>query len=242
MSYPDLLAGGVTDEGTFTPTEIYAGESDVVTDRGVAGATITILQIVARDEDGTIIPWAPGGGAATIAGTFSGVGTADDTITINGVVFVLKATAASALQVTIGGTPTITATNFAAKVNANPECGVRATSAGAVVTLTAAESGPAGNAVAISESGTGFSFAGAATSLAGGSAETQTESRPVGIAAQAATVGEGIPYFSGGVFNHAALVWPAAIDTFDERRAAFDRTNLQISKLLGVSTRMTFPA
>lgn len=240
MSYPDLLAGGITSEGTFTPTEIFAGESDVVTDRGVAGTTIAILEIVARADDGTIVPWNPLTGAATIAGTFSGVGTADDTITINGTVFVLKASAASALQVTIGGTATATATNFAAKVNANPECGVRATSSGAVVTLYAIDPGTPGNDIAISESGSSFSFAGAATALAGGGFET--ENRPVGIAAQGATVGEGIPYFTGGVFNHAALTWPATIDDFNERRAAFDRTNIQISKLLGVSTNMTFPA
>lgn len=33
--------------------------------------------------------------------------------------------------------------------------------------------------------------------------------------------GRWAPYYTGGDFNHAALVWPASIDTLAERRAAF---------------------
>lgn len=33
------------------------------------------------------------------------------------------------------------------------------------------------------------------------------------------------PYYEGGVFNHQALVWPAAYDTLAERKAAFARGN-----------------
>lgn len=40
------------------------------------------------------------------------------------------------------------------------------------------------------------------------------------------------PFFVGGYFNHAALVWPAAADTFAERVAAFERTNIRIGALL----------
>lgn len=33
------------------------------------------------------------------------------------------------------------------------------------------------------------------------------------------------PFYEGGVFNHEALVWPAAYDTLPERQAAFARGN-----------------
>lgn len=112
-----------------------------------------------------------GGTRASKTGTFSGVGTADDTITVNGVVFTLKASAASAYQVTIGGTAAATAANFAAKVNAkSAETGVTAVAVAEDVTLTATVGGTEGNAIVIAESGTGFSFAGGATLLSGGGA------------------------------------------------------------------------
>lgn len=41
------------------------------------------------------------------------------------------------------------------------------------------------------------------------------------------------PYYTGGVFNHAALVWPVAADTLVERKAAFERTNIVIDTVLG---------
>jgi hypothetical protein len=45
--------------------------------------------------------------------------------------------------------------------------------------------------------------------------------------------GSWAPYYTGGDFNHAALVWPAATDTFAERRAAFAPTStIKISKVL----------
>lgn len=45
--------------------------------------------------------------------------------------------------------------------------------------------------------------------------------------------GSWAPYYTGGDFNHDALVWPAATDTFAERRAAFSPTGtIKISKLI----------
>lgn len=45
--------------------------------------------------------------------------------------------------------------------------------------------------------------------------------------------GSWAPYYTGGDFNHAALVWPAAIDTLAERRAAFAQTDtVKISTVL----------
>lgn len=51
---------------------------------------------------------------------------------------------------------------------------------------------------------------------------------PVGILCEpldtTAQPGSYAPYYTGGYFNEAALVWPAAIDTLAERRAAFSPT------------------
>lgn len=45
--------------------------------------------------------------------------------------------------------------------------------------------------------------------------------------------GSWAPYYTGGDFNHAALVWPAATDTLAERRAAFASTGtIKISTVL----------
>lgn len=240
MAYPNMLAGGMTAEGSFLPTELFAGESDIVTDRGTAGADIAILQIVALQEDGTVVPWTGSAGNASKAGTFTGTGTAADTITINGVAFTLVASAATTHEVTIGADAAGTAANLVAKINAvQDEVNVSAVAAGAVVTLTALEPGVGGNTITLAEASSAFSWAGAATTLSGGSAET--ESRAVGIAAQAATIGEGTPYFTGGVFNHEVLGWPAGTTTLAQRKAVFARTNIQISKLLGSATAMVLP-
>lgn len=40
------------------------------------------------------------------------------------------------------------------------------------------------------------------------------------------------PYYSGGFFNHEALVWPAGTDTLAQRKAAFKRTNISIGTVL----------
>jgi len=243
MTYPANLVMGFTNEGTFDPAELFAGEADIITDRGVCGATTVVqLAIIARDEDGLIVAWDPLNGAANKAGTFSGVGTAGDTITINGTAFTASATPAVATDFLIGGTATATATNFAAVANLPANMDLthcRVTRSGAVVTVYSLERGYGGNNIAISESGTGFSFAGGATALSGGTDEG--ESKAIGIAAQGATVGEGIPFFTGGVFNRNILVWPASVNTKALQQAAFDRTNIQISEPIGVSTNITYP-
>jgi hypothetical protein len=175
-----------------------------------------------------------------MVGTFSGVGTANDTITLNGVVFTLVAAAASANQVTIGGTPTQTASNFAAKVNGlSGTTLMHATANGAAVTLNAVTPGTAGNSLAIAESGTGFSFTGAATTLAGGAAAVAGTA--IGISAQPAVAGDNIPFYTGGFFNWQAITWPASVTTLEQAKAVFDRTNIEIGRILGTSARMTIP-
>lgn len=53
----------------------------------------------------------------------------------------------------------------------------------------------------------------------------------MGITAQAIPANTRGPIYTGGSFNHAVLVWNAATDTLDERKAAFDGTPIQIGDL-----------
>jgi hypothetical protein len=52
------------------------------------------------------------------------------------------------------------------------------------------------------------------------------------IAAQPAAIGQAVPYFSGGFFNHAVLGWPSAIDTLAKRKAMFAGTTIKIGSVL----------
>lgn len=57
----------------------------------------------------------------------------------------------------------------------------------------------------------------------------------IGIAAQpvaALTPGAWLPIFTGGVFNHQALVWPAGVTTLAARKAIFDGSNIGVRQLL----------
>lgn len=56
-----------------------------------------------------------------------------------------------------------------------------------------------------------------------------------GIIAQpvaATTPGSWVPVFTGGVFNHEALVWPAGTNTLALRKQAFAGTNIGVRQLL----------
>lgn len=139
--------------------------------------------------------------AAAITGTFSGVGTANDTITVAGVVYKLvDALTGAANEILIADTAAHTRDNFVAGVNAaagagttyglgtvaNPSVSAAASSTADVI-LTARIKGTAGNSIAISESGTGFSFAGAATVLAGGTDTSASDFTTIFVAAVAAS-------------------------------------------------------
>lgn len=117
-SYPNLLAGGINNEGTFAPFELWAGESDTVTSQGTAGANLAQFLVVMRDTTTkNIVPWVEG-------------------------------------------------------------------------------------------------------------------QQAIGFMAQPAVQGGPAAYFTGGVPNHAALVWPAGVTTLAARKAAFDGTNITVSALL----------
>lgn len=57
------------------------------------------------------------------------------------------------------------------------------------------------------------------------------EADALGIANEAGVVGTYAPYYCGGVFNPDALVWPSSVTTLAARKAAFSRTNIQITTL-----------
>lgn len=129
---------------------------------------------------------------ASMAGTFSGVGTAADTITIGAVVYTLRAAPTTvANEILIGGTAAETAANLAAAINLTGTPGtdygsltvihptVSAVVESAVVTVTAKVAGVGGNAILLAEAGTGFSWAGGAVLLAGGGPSGFYEEKPL---------------------------------------------------------------
>ncbi len=116
------------------------------------------------------------GVAASGTLTFSGTGTAADTITINGQAITLVAAAAATYEVTIGGSATATAQAVKAKINAYPDVfAVSASGNAAVLTLTALLPGIDGNSITTVEAGTGTSFGGATLSGGTGTLAELTE-------------------------------------------------------------------
>jgi len=137
---------------------IQVGESP---SRPFGRKNLTSVAIVAKANSG---PRATG--TITVATNPS----ADDTITLNGVVATFKASGATSVQINIGGTTAETAANIAAHVNSRSAAfGMTATVAGNVVTLRAIVGGTAGNSLTLAKSGTHPTLSGA--TLAGG---TQT--------------------------------------------------------------------
>lgn len=56
---------------------------------------------------------------------------------------------------------------------------------------------------------------------------------PVAIASVDGVAGDRIAFFEGGFFNHAVLVWPSTLTTFEARRAAFNPNGtLKIGRLV----------
>jgi hypothetical protein len=254
-TYPPLLASGFDNLGRFDQFDLYAGESDIVSSHAQAadGQAITQFQIVSFDVNGRLVPWdASEFGYASGTLTFTGQPVAAETVTINGVVLTFRAAYAAPGDVVIGATFADTAANLAAVINGTPDgtdintnmptygtaplagIGVTATRAAGVVTLHAIAPGTAGNAITLTEAAT--NVAASAATLTGGAAESDiAPKRPAGIAAQpaaAATPGTWFPYFTGGVFNHEALVWPDSVATLAQRKRAFAGSNIGVDQLL----------
>lgn len=116
--------------------------------------------------------------AATGTVTFSGVGEANDTVTVGGVTYTLVAAVTQPNHVLIGGSATDTAANLVAAINAGAGSGtaygtgtvanphVTASNAAGVVTVTAITPGTVGNSIALAEDGTDIAVSGA--TLTGG--------------------------------------------------------------------------
>jgi hypothetical protein len=193
------------------------------------------FSVVGLDAAGKLALATYGAAAAAATGTltFSGVGTAADTITIGTRTYTLVAALTAANQVLIGASVTASAANLVAAINGAAGAGttygadtvshpsVTASSAVGVVTITAKELGPNGNDVVTTEAGTGTSF-GAAT-LAGG--RNLGGVKPIGVLAQSATLGAtgtlGAPVWYSGCFNRDALIWHGSYDTNAKKEAAF---------------------
>lgn len=254
-TYPPLLVAGVDNLGRFDQFDLYGGEGEVITDNAQVADAQAILQfqVLSLDVNGRLVPYdASEFGYASGALTFTGQPVAAETVTINGVVITARASGATGAEFNIGATFAVTAANLAALINGVPDStdpytsmpvygtaplagtGVTAAVAGGVVTLYAIAPGTAGNAITTTETLTNATF-GAAT-LTGGAAESDVQPKmATGIAAQAApatTPGTFLPFFVGGVFNHEALVWPAAIATLAQRRRVFAGTDIGVRQLL----------
>jgi hypothetical protein len=229
-SYPNMLASGVDLENTFAPFELWAGESDIVTSQGTAAENIAQFTVVTYDAQARITAWLGGGGAAgTQTVTFSTAVPANgDTVTINGQAITFKTTPTGTYDLAIPGSLALAASTLRDLVNAHEDTfNATATASSGVVTLSAANLGEAGNAVTVAKSGTNIAVGGA--TLAGG---TDQGAKPIGFMAQAAVTGGPAVFYTGGVPNHAVLIWPASVSTLDARKAAFAGTNITISALL----------
>ncbi len=192
----------------------------------------------------TLATWGVAGAAATGTLTFTGVGTANDTITIGGRVYTLVSALTAADQVLIGGSVTASAANLVAAINGGAGEGtvygtgtlinglVSASNVAGVVTLTAREVGDNGNEITTVESGTGTGF-GAATLTGGRDAGGV---KPIGVLAHAVSLGASGtatgPVWYSGCYNMDALVWHESFDTEAKKLAAFDQAGLSITNII----------
>lgn len=186
----DGLAGGLNQEGTFTPIQLWAGEPNGHTDRGIAAAGYTFGQKNSRGETykfavvalvgGKFVPWNPqadsdvpnafASGTMTVA---NAVPVAGDKFTINGVDVTYRAVPVEEdFEIAIGASVTEAATNLKNFVNAHrAEFGTPillvATSSAGVVTLKAP--GTAGNGITLAKTfATGANGAVSGANLSGG--------------------------------------------------------------------------
>lgn len=251
-----LLVAGVTYAGRLDPPQLWAGESDPVTDSTQAadGQALSQYQVIMLDVNGRVVPYdATEFGYASGTVTLSSTGPANaDTVTINGVAITFVTSGATGAQVNIGPDLTTTAASLAALINGVPDTvdqntslpvygtealagtGVNAVAAAGVVTVYANAPGTAGNAITLAKSGTNIAIS--AATLAGGAAESDVvPKRAAGVtclAVAAATPGNDVPFYTAGIFNHAMLVWPAGLATLAQRRRVFEGTPIGVRQLL----------
>jgi hypothetical protein len=224
-----------------------------------ADTVLPARTVVALDGAGNIIVAESGsvaGVKATGTITFSGVGTAADTVTIGGRVYTLVvALTGAADEVMIGASATATAQALKNAINGDEATldvthgattdhpSVAASGAAAAILLTANAAGVGGNSVTTVESGTGASF-GAAT-LTGGADEASTAPRAIGFTKYAANNAGGaagavrVEVTRWGCFNPDALVWDASYDTLTKKLYAFEGAPSPTSIIIRQPTTMT---
>lgn len=62
--------------------------------------------------------------------------------------------------------------------------------------------------------------------------EDHTDLQKLCVAAVTTTTGKQAPYYTAGKFNHEAMTWPAALDTFAKRKDAVMGTMIQLGHLI----------
>jgi hypothetical protein len=198
-----------------------------------------LYEVVGFASDGITLAKATYTGTeATGALTFTGAGTAGETITIGNEVYTLVAALsvgpAVENEVLIGGTAALTAANLAAAINAGAGGGVvysattqkhpivDASVAGAVVTVTAELAGTGPNSVATTETSAAASW-GAAT--LGSGANDAGGVKAAGILTAPVITGAGqtttVDIYRDGHWNMDSLVWDASFDSEAKKKTAF---------------------
>lgn len=215
--------------------ELWNGKppTRVSKEKVAASTTLALYSVVGRDQNGDL-QMATRGGAAKATGTltFSGVGSADETVTIGSVTYTLKAAPAAANEIDIGATADETADNLVAAINGGAGEGtaygtgtdphpqvVASKGASGVVELQARQAGQAGE-VATTETSAVAAF-GAAT-LTGGVGGVQA----VGVLAMGVSTGVGetmtADIWRDGDWNPAALVWDDSFTDDEAKEKAFE--------------------
>lgn len=261
----DLLAGVAGQRSqTFDPPSLLLVTGDVPAQMSfpypvAADLALAARTVVAFDGAGNIIVaeyGAVAGVKATGTITFSGVGTAADTVTIGGRVYTLVAALTGAAdEVLIGASATATAQALKNAINGDEDTldvthgattdhpSVVASGAAAAILLTANAAGAGGNGVTTVESGTGASF-GAAT-LTGGADASATAPRAIGFVKYAADNTGGaagdvkVEVTRWGCFNPDALVWDSSYDTAAKKLYAFEGAPTPTSIILRAPQAMT---
>lgn len=249
----DGLAGGLNQEGTFTPIQLWAGEPNGQSSQGVAAKGYDFGQKNVRGEtfkfpvvtmvDGKFIPWGNGDGdtppeAATGSITFANaVPVNGDSISINGIEITFVTDNPGAHEIAIAGGINAQATALAEFLVANSvEFGVTGVASNATVNLTAVDAGADGNLIALAKDYT----TPADLTLSGNTLTGGTDivaELPVGVLPHALdTTVTGYdrdvdtPYFLQGHFNFDALDLPQGV-TYAQARRAFARTPINVQKL-----------
>lgn len=149
-----------------TATSSSAVVTITAREAGAVGNSISLLELdagggIARSGS-TLSGGTNAGALVSVNGTFSNVGTANETISIGGVTLTLKASASTESEITIGASAAATATNTISKINAHSKLKglVLASSGGSgVVTVQLLSGGRVGNLVTLADTSAVFAWA-----------------------------------------------------------------------------------